>query len=181
MHSHSQKRRHLQTFCKLSILPACCKLSISSSYNKSVKIRLFATCHLLICYNLIVETTCHKTVEIINLQQVCWQFATSLLTTYNRFVVTSCRKPCELILISTCCNKLLQDVNRLVATCAFLVVWVKMMFAHGVSLSSYLHRESWIEPTTFEPSRMICQLSSRSGRFKHVIFRRNKTQFQIII
>ena len=58
------------------------------------------------------------------LQQACWtnQLATNLLTTCNRLVVASCRKPCERILISTCCNKMLQDVNRLVSTCAFLAV-----------------------------------------------------------
>ena len=53
-----------------------------------------------------------------NLQQ-----ATSLLATSNRLVATSCRKPSERILISACCNKLLQDVNRLVTTCAFLAVY----------------------------------------------------------
>ena len=60
-----------------------------------------------------------------NLQQACWnnQLATSLLTTCNRLVVRSGRKPCERILITACCNKLLQDVNRLVATCAFLAMY----------------------------------------------------------
>ena len=53
-----------------------------------------------------------------NLQQ-----ATSLLATSNRLVATSYRKPSERILISVCCNKLLQDVNRLVTTFAFLAVY----------------------------------------------------------
>ena len=37
---------------------------------------------------------------------------------------TSCRKSCKRILISVCCiaNKLLQDVNRPVITCAFFAV-----------------------------------------------------------
>ena len=70
----------------------------------------------------LVETSCNKPVEMINLQQVNRQPATSLLTTCNRLVVTSCHKACNCILISACSNRLLQDVNRLVTTCAFLVV-----------------------------------------------------------
>ena len=83
-------------------------LSISSSYNKPVTIRLVAICHLHTCYT----TYWNK------LQQACRknQLATSLLTTCNRLVVISCHKPCKRILISSCCNKLLQDVNRLVTT-----------------------------------------------------------------
>ena len=61
-------------------------LSISSSCNKSVKISLVATCHNAGLFQL-VETICNKRFEIINLQQVRWQLATSLLTTCNRLVV----------------------------------------------------------------------------------------------
>ena len=90
-------------------------LSISSSCNKSVRIRLvaFVICRLV--------TACWNT-----LQQICWtnQLATSLLTTYNR-LPTSFRKPCERILTSAGCNKLSKDVNRLATTCAFLAVYVE--------------------------------------------------------
>ena len=111
-----------QTYCKLSILPACqqlpTSLSISSSCKKSVKIRLVANCHL---------QTCKLKQVAINLQQFCWnnQLATNLLSTCNWLVVTSCRKPSKRILISACCNKLLQDVNRLVTTYALLAVSIQ--------------------------------------------------------
>ena len=52
----------LKTGCKLAIshLVVTCQqvatnLLISSSYNKSVKIRLVATCHLQTCYNLLKQ------------------------------------------------------------------------------------------------------------------------------
>ena len=55
-------------------------LSISSSYNKSIKMRLAATGHLQTCYNLLKQlaaslwiTTCNKSVD--NLQQTCRQQA----------------------------------------------------------------------------------------------------------
>ena len=79
---------------------------------------LVATCHLQTCYNLLKQLA--KSPLITSFDN---QLATSLLTTCNRLVVTSCRKPCEHILISVCCNKLLQDVNRLVATCVFFAVY----------------------------------------------------------
>ena len=103
-----------QTYCKLSILPACqqlpTSLSISSSCKKSVKIRLVANCHL---------QTCKLKQLAINLQQFYWndQIATSLLTTCNWLVVTSCRKPCERILIYrlvvTSCYKMSTDLLQL--------------------------------------------------------------------
>ena len=72
---HSQKRYRLVASCKFYRLVATCQqvatsLSISSSCNKSVKIRLVASCHLQTCYNLF-ETSCNKPVEVITLQQVC--------------------------------------------------------------------------------------------------------------
>ena len=96
---HSQKRHRLVASCQFYWLVTTCQqdaaiLSISSSCNKSVKTRLVATCHLQTC----CLQTCNNSVD--NLQQ-------------------SCRKPCERILISARCNKLLQDVNRIVTTCAF--------------------------------------------------------------
>ena len=84
---------------------SCNKIVNFVKCNKSVMIRLVATCRRLVTFAI-----CNKPVE--NLQ-----VATDLSS-------TSCRKPCERILISACCNKLLQDVNRLVTTCAFLAVYV---------------------------------------------------------
>ena len=71
-------------------------LSISSSCNRSVKIRLVANCHLRTCYNLLKQLAASLWITSFDNQ-----LATSLLTT---------------------CNNLLQDVNRLVATCVFLAV-----------------------------------------------------------
>ena len=66
-------------------------------------------------------------VNFIKLQQV-WLIATCDLQTCHTLlkqfaICTSCRKPCKHILISACCNKLLQNVKRLVTTCTFLVVY----------------------------------------------------------
>ena len=84
--------------CQLHRLVAICQqvatsLSISSSCNKSVKIRLVATCHLQNCYNLL---------NFIKLQQACWQLATDLMflqavashanASLYRLVETTCYK-----------------------------------------------------------------------------------------
>ena len=88
---HTQLKMPL-TCCKLSILPTgeqvATSLSISSSCNKSVKIRLVENCYLQTCYNLLNKL---QPVEIINLQQVCSQLAKGLSS-------TSCRQPCKHIL-----------------------------------------------------------------------------------
>ena len=109
---HSQKRHRLVSSCQFYCrLVATCQqvatsLSISSSCNKSVKIRLVATCHLQTSYNVFKQlATSLLTTNLDN------QHGTSLLTTCNRPALTSCRKPCERILILACCNRLFQDVN----------------------------------------------------------------------
>ena len=87
---------------------ATTNLSISSSSNKSVKIK-FSICRLAKTYwnNLIATSLWITTLD--NLQQVCSQLETDLSW-------TSCHKPRERMLISPYANKLFQDVNRLVAT-----------------------------------------------------------------
>ena len=110
--SHSQKYCRLVASCQFSWFVVTCKqfatnLSILSSYNKSAKVRLVATWSFTDLLQL-VETTCSKLKASYGNQ-----LATSLLTN---------SKPCECILISTC-NKLLQDVNRLVTTCTFLALY----------------------------------------------------------
>ena len=57
-------------------------LSISSSCNKFVKIRLVATCHLQTCYTLLKQLA--SSLWITSFEN---QLATSLLTTCNRLVV----------------------------------------------------------------------------------------------
>ena len=58
LYLHSQKRHRLVASCQFYQLVATCQqvatsLSISSSSNKSVKIRPVATCHLQTCYSLL--------------------------------------------------------------------------------------------------------------------------------
>ena len=80
--THSWKRHRLVASWQFYQLVATCEqvatsLSISSSCNKSVKIRLVENCHLQTCYNLL------------NKLQACWnnQLATSLFTTCKRLVI----------------------------------------------------------------------------------------------
>ena len=99
-----------QACCKLSILLACCNLltscnkQISSSY-KLVKIRLVATCHQQTCYNLLKQ-----------LASSMW------ITSFDKSVRTTCNK-----LVGP--TMLLQVVNKLVATCAFLAAYCVTCFA----------------------------------------------------
>ena len=98
-------RHRLVASCQFYRLVATCQqvatnLLISSSCNKSVKIRLVASCSLSFADLLqLFATTCSKPVDITSLDN---QLATSLLTNCYRLVVTSCHKPCKHILISAC-------------------------------------------------------------------------------
>ena len=88
------------------VVTCATNLSVSSSCNKSVKIRFVATCHLQTCSNLLkqlaaslwitsfLQSTCNKPVH--NLQQTCRQQA---VASHANLLITS----------------LLQDVNRLAA------------------------------------------------------------------
>ena len=114
---------HTTLQCKLSTLPSCCNLSISLSYNKSVKIRLVTTCHFQ-TYHLsfvdllqLAETTCSKPVDNKFFDS---QFATNLLATCNRLVANSLSQAMR---AHPDIELLFQDVNRLVAICAFCVVF----------------------------------------------------------
>ena len=86
----SQLVANLQTSCQQVmfewLVPSCqlvaTNLSISSSCNKPVKIRLDATYHLQTCYNLLEQLA--ASLLITNLEN---QLATSLLTTCNTLVV----------------------------------------------------------------------------------------------
>ena len=51
------------------------------------------------------------------------QFATNLLTTCNRLLTNKLSQAMRSILISACCNRLLQDVNRLVKLARFFAVY----------------------------------------------------------
>ena len=84
MHSHGL-RQLVDDKSVASCQQVATSLSISSNCNKSVKIRLVATCHLQTCYNLLQQlaashednkfeqSTCNKSVD--NLQQTCPQQA----------------------------------------------------------------------------------------------------------
>ena len=131
---HSPKRHKLVATCQFYGLVVTCQqvttnLSISSSYNKSVKDQ--ACCNLSFADLLqLFETNCTKPVEIINLQQVCWQLATSLLTICNRLVVNKLSQamwthPDIGILITSCCKMsadLLQIARFWLCTLAFYPV-----------------------------------------------------------
>ena len=93
-----------QTCSKWSILPTSCNLSTSCN-----KIKLVATCHLQTCYNFLKQLATSLSMESYNNQ-----LATTLLTTCNKSLDD---------LQQTCCHKLLQDINRLVTTCAILAVY----------------------------------------------------------
>ena len=64
--SHCQKRHRIVASCQFCQLVVTCQqiasnLSISSSCNRFVKIRLVATCHLQTCYNLALSVeNCHQ-------------------------------------------------------------------------------------------------------------------------
>ena len=104
------------TCYKLSIFLAYCnKLQQTCqflwSYNKSVKIKLVATCHLQTCYHLL------KWLEI-NFQEVCWQLITHLSSARRR-------KPCERVLIVRQLEADILTISRgnsiLVLSCFFKV------------------------------------------------------------
>ena len=93
-------------------------LSISLSYNKSIKTRLVATCHLQTCYNLLKQFSASLWIAGFDNQ-----LATNLLITCHRLVVSKLwgvmkTHPDNGLWITS----RLQDINRLVATCAFLAV-----------------------------------------------------------
>ena len=115
-----------QTYCKLSILPTCCNLSTSCNklvnfiklqQVRIVKIRIVAICHLQTCYNLLKQLA-----ESLLITSLDNQFATSLLTICDRLVLNKRSQAMRMHPDIGLCNKLLQDVKRLVAT--FVGVWL---------------------------------------------------------
>ena len=107
-------------------------LSISSSSNKSVKIRLVATCHLQTCYNLLKQLAANLWITSFDNQ-----LATSLLTTCNKLVVNklsqTMRTHSDIGLLMT---TLLQDVNKLIETCVFRYVTVSTEYPNCKFFSS---------------------------------------------
>ena len=71
----------LRGLCQLTFILLVIVLT-SSSCNKSVKIRLVATCHLQTCYNLSKQLAANLWITSFDNQ-----LATSLLTTCNRLIV----------------------------------------------------------------------------------------------
>ena len=91
-------------------------LSISSSSNKSVKITLVVTFHSQTSYNLLKQLAASLWITSFDSQ-----LATSLLTTCNKLVVNNLSQamrtyPDTGLLITSP----LENVNKLVTTCAFL-------------------------------------------------------------
>ena len=79
-------------FCRLvaTCWQVVTSLSISSSCNKPVKIRLVGICHWQTWYNSFKQLAASLLITSLGSQLVTW-----LSTTCNRLVVKSCRKPCE--------------------------------------------------------------------------------------
>ena len=100
-----------QACCKLSVLPACCNLStnfsISSSCNKSVKIRLVTTCRLQTCYNLLKQLAASLWITSFDNQ-----LATSLLGLFIKSV-TRCQQtnvaPCAFLAVLKCIEWTLSE------------------------------------------------------------------------
>ena len=95
-------------------------LSISSTSNKSVKIRLVATCYLQTCYNLLKQLAASLWITSFDNQLL-----PSLLTTCNKLVVNKLSRAMRMHPdIGLLMTSLLQDVNKLVETCVFRCVIV---------------------------------------------------------
>ena len=133
---HSQKRHRLVASCQFYQLVATCQqvatsFSILSSCNKSVKIRLLAICHLQTCYNLLKQLA-----ESLLITSLDNQFATSLLTTCDRLVLNKLSQAMRTHPDIGLCNKLLQDVKRLVAT--FVGVWLCRSLGLGSKTGTFV-------------------------------------------
>ena len=123
---HSQKRHELVASCEFYRLKQACRFhQVATSLLKSGLLQLFIYRLVTTCLNNL-QQACWWQVILMNLQQVCWQLAKDLSS-------TSCRKPCERILISACCNKLLQNVSRLVVTCVFMAVKCSLCLSQVVN------------------------------------------------
>ena len=121
---HSQKCYRVEN-CQFYRLVTACQqvstnLSISSSCSKSVKIRLVATCHLQTCYNLLKQLAASKWITSFDNQLATINSADKLQQTFRHKLWQAMRTHPHIGLLIT---SSLQHVNRLVRTCAFLVVY----------------------------------------------------------
>ena len=118
--------------------------------NSKVSVTQQGVCNIARCWEYNMVTTKQESKKkIILLFLSCRndslnQLAISLLTTCNNLVVTSCRKPCKRVLISASCNKLLEDVNRLVQLAHFwlcrpYIFSIESLIVFYVRLSFCLH------------------------------------------
>ena len=111
---HIKKSHRLVASCQFYRLVVTCQqvatnLSVSSGYNKSVKISLVATCHLQTCYNLLKQLA-----AILWITSFDNQLATSLLTTCNTLVVNKLSQAMQTHPdIGLLITSLLQDVNMM--------------------------------------------------------------------
>ena len=126
MLQHQARNAQVKSKSAESLLPlrtcqqTATNLSISSNSNKSVKIRLLATCNLQTCYNLLKQLAASLWITSFDNQ-----LATSLLTTCNRLVVNKLSQAIQTHPdIGLLIKSLLHDVNRLAAAYAFLAVYM---------------------------------------------------------
>ena len=120
---HSQKRHRLVASCQLVLPISCNKLinfiklqqayqfhQIATSLLRSGLLQLVICRHVTTCWSNLQQTsmltTCYKLVD--KLQQTCCHKLSQVMRTHP---------------IPACCNKLLQDVNRLITTWPFLAVY----------------------------------------------------------
>ena len=128
--------------------------SISSICTKCVKIRLVAICHFAYLLQL-VESTCSKAVN-----NKFWQsHATSMLTTWNKLVVNKLSQAIRTHSdISLFIISLLKDVNKRVATCAFLDAHGMIVYEHSRSTFSFKVIDSGWSPSniiTLYPGKLV--------------------------
>ena len=120
-------------------------LSISSSCEKSVKIRRVTTGHLQTCYNLLKQFVASLWITSFE-----YRLATSLLTTCNILVLNKLSQAMPTHSdIGLLITSLLQDVNRLIVTCAFLAMYmdayffvVRQQHSQDIRATNQIHRRN---------------------------------------
>ena len=129
-------------------------LSILSSCNKSVKMRLVAICHLQICYNLLKRLAASLWITHFDNQ-----LTTSLLTTCNRLVV----------------NKLSQamrthpDIGLLVTSCCKMSTDLLTSWVWDDNITVYLFSFAYNYTNNKHAHNYFCSNPKRKRREKNLI------------
>ena len=116
MYDTIKKRHRLVESCRIywfvtTFQQVVTSLSVSSSYNKSVKIRVIATCHLQTCCNLLKQFAASLWITSFDNQ-----LATRLLTTCSRLVVNKLSQAMRLV-ITRCCKDCKMSTDLLYLAC----------------------------------------------------------------